>query len=449
MKRATAILLTVIMCASLCACGGNEYEKYEDIFEYLEEGDYDAAIEEIEEMREDDEDYQEEEEKSKGDSDSKLNIFGGQQDTDEAQDSSAADDAAAGEAIEDTQAAEESLPEFTAEEQNTYWEYSSIVWDLSYYDPAEPDSFSIWDDTAERNLEGSEALQFCYEMLLGMGSVDKWIGTEYDYESLPPRQQLIDSFATVDNVLLYTHSTRIDNMGNESNYSGSSWYYDESGRLIYEDEGSWEKYEQEYGISGWFVYEYDKNGRVSLITVYSYSGSDSVEGIITPVYDENGVHTSDIVKTNEGEIEHLYAYDAEGRLISKRYGTSSSDGYVFTYTYDENGRLTGKLCENVMDYDTDDEWTWDSWETKYIYDENGTLTEMTFTDSHYWTDDKLSWYTTDTIQCFHDDQGRLVKTVTTPGSTIDDDGEVMNTPNYASYTTEYVYGTYYIYTPAE
>lgn len=449
MKRITAILLAVIMCASLCACGGNEYEKYEDIFEYLEEGDYDAAIEEIEEMREDDEDARGDDDDDKSSS-GKHNIFGSDQDTNEPQSSTDDSQLAAGEASGDElPAIEDALPEFTAEEQDMYWEYSGIVWDLSYYDPAEPDSFSIWDDTAERNLEGSEALQFCYEKLLGMEAVDKWLGTEYDYDHLPPRQQLIDSFATVDNVLLYNHETEVDNMGNERTSSGSSWYYDESGRVVYMYENSWEEYEQEYGISGWFVYEYDENGIVSRITVYGYSGSDSVSGIITPVYDENGVHTSDIVKTNEGEIEHLYAYDDAGRLISKRYGVEGSDGYAFTYTYDENGLLINELCEERNEYGTDDEWTWDSWETKYIYDENGTLIEMTFTDSHYWTKGKLSWYTTDTIQCFYDDQGRLVKTVTTPGSTIDDDGEVMNTPNYASITTEYVYGTYYIYTPAE
>ena len=50
MKRILSISLCLLMCLSLCACGENKYEKYADLFDLLEQGDYEAAKDKIDQM---------------------------------------------------------------------------------------------------------------------------------------------------------------------------------------------------------------------------------------------------------------------------------------------------------------------------------------------------------------------------------------------------------------
>lgn len=48
MKKVLSMILTIILCLSLCACGNNEkYTKYEALINYLENGDYIGAHMEI------------------------------------------------------------------------------------------------------------------------------------------------------------------------------------------------------------------------------------------------------------------------------------------------------------------------------------------------------------------------------------------------------------------
>lgn len=55
MKKMIVLLLVVMMCLSLCACGNSEklekYEKYETLINYLEANDYASAIAEITQMQ--------------------------------------------------------------------------------------------------------------------------------------------------------------------------------------------------------------------------------------------------------------------------------------------------------------------------------------------------------------------------------------------------------------
>lgn len=55
MKKMIVLLLVVVMCLSLCACGSNEelekYQKYETLINYLEANDYAGAIAEITQMQ--------------------------------------------------------------------------------------------------------------------------------------------------------------------------------------------------------------------------------------------------------------------------------------------------------------------------------------------------------------------------------------------------------------
>lgn len=47
MKKAFYILLALVLCLSLCACGTNKYEKYDTLIYFLENGDYAGAYAEI------------------------------------------------------------------------------------------------------------------------------------------------------------------------------------------------------------------------------------------------------------------------------------------------------------------------------------------------------------------------------------------------------------------
>lgn len=56
MKKIIAFLLVVVVCLSLCACGGEDkelekYQKYETLINYLEANDYASAIAEITQMQ--------------------------------------------------------------------------------------------------------------------------------------------------------------------------------------------------------------------------------------------------------------------------------------------------------------------------------------------------------------------------------------------------------------
>lgn len=50
MKKWLALLLVMVLMLSLCACGSSKYEKYADLFDLLESGNYDAAKDKIDQM---------------------------------------------------------------------------------------------------------------------------------------------------------------------------------------------------------------------------------------------------------------------------------------------------------------------------------------------------------------------------------------------------------------
>ena len=424
MKKVITMLLVLAMALSLCACSSSEYEKYAkyaDLFEALEEEDYKAAVAMIIEMA------------NEGTSD------GGK--TDDGKD----------EGVK-----EEEEPKYaTEEERELLWEYAELCSELQDY--ADGNYASVKDEESGEYLEGSEMLAYIYKRLQEIDSVDHWIAEgEHTYDDSPrDRQKVLDGFAILEDVLYKSPFSRLDHMGNVSDdYAPNSWTYDETGRLVkyYNNRSNYEdKWADRFCDYGSYYYEYDEAGRVTKI---SRKSGDTVEAIYTPTYDAAGNEVSCTVKTNSGERVEYYEYDAAGNMIK---ATRVFDGYTYIteYAYDASGKVLEMKGTEYYKYGTDDQRLNTQWTVAYVY-EGGVLKSRTETKDTYtytWVGNVREFYiayqTVNTVEVECDAQGRVVKEVLAYGDTVNMSNGEKTRPNSVSRTIEYIYGDYYLYTPAE
>lgn len=226
--------------------------------------------------------------------------------------------------------------------------------------------------------------------------------------------EILSRFVILPQMLKETTISTVDNLGNEST-SRHLWYeYDQYGRIT-------SCYDPEFGDTyfvSYPVFRYDANGIVSEVQY------GNVEAIMTPVYDDNGNIVSVIAKYNLGSYEYTFTYNDAGQRVSaffpKHPGTETD--LRIEYSYDENGRL----IQNDK--------TWLSYITRktvYNYDENGRLANKVITHTN------LNQIVVETYTYSYDDQGRILS------------AQITSDPEpYASRIESYIYEDIYFYNPS-
>ena len=188
-------------------------------------------------------------------------------------------------ATQSTQASQTTQPaEPTAEEQGQLRQYVEIAQALNRY-VTNPDDLWVREVKEDGNLgpihEDQTALRFCYEKLLTLTAVEKWVGSDYVAQNIYgaeevswDRQALLAAFTVVEDVLLSMTSFSEDHLGNVSKTEEISfWEYDASGKVLRSrDPVTGCEVGSVVTDGECFVYEYDDQGRPVHATAYEYIG---------------------------------------------------------------------------------------------------------------------------------------------------------------------------------
>lgn len=447
MKKLIAIVLMLVMALSLCACGGNE-ERYPELADMLDAGDYEGAV---------------------------GYIYGLYESAQQGGDGEGEGDGEGNEVIH----TEPQRP--TDEEWTVLYRYAELANKLRNY--LNDDDYGVYYyDEEDNSYYGSEALGMIYNELLNMDTsvIDKWLDTEYtgtnyisynneaidwDYNAVLAR------FSSLQDVLLKEVHTTLDNMENVSeSWQSPIWYYNVDGsvlRIEYQTYAFELTESTPWNLSGDQDVTYDDAGKPIKI---KYMSGDSVNYIVDITYDDAGNKIGEHIKQNEGELDITYEYDSQNRLVKIElpYNIGSSTLITYTYTYDDAGNMVKEeKVRHYIDtwYDTGDDIVEYKYIREFTYDGNGALVSGTYkyedwnynTDYHY--DVNPSYYTInqyvereklDQYSFTTDDQGRPLTMTITYGDEVyvhgDNAGKVYDEPDYVSKTVEFIYGDYWFYT---
>lgn len=427
MKKWIALLLVLVMALSLTACG--EKERYPEIADLLDAGDYEGAVQKIVEL------YQ-------------ASQNGGSQ------------------ATQTPGGTQPAVP--TEEERNQLYEYRTILRNLNSY--LEDGSISVYDDETQISYDGTWALEYYYNKLQNLTAVDKWAGTDYVANNISnadevswDRQAVLAAFTILKDIKLKTTVSSKDNMGNQNDPSTiGRWYYDTNGVLTEMYDGRYEDIVTAWTNSSRCYFTYDDSGR---ITQKRYGSADRVDMLVTYTYDDGANTVTEHVKTNSNERDYIYTYDNAGLLTQVEWNNGENNRYVITYTYDAGRLVREEKINYYYSSGYELEYKNQTWIMEYAYNAAGVLTAGTYTEEDWSIDSeyqgngqytyteymyrqKIDQYT---YTC--DAQGRVVKETIIPGNEVgtygDDTGEIYSKPSYQSKDYETIYGDYYIYAPAQ
>lgn len=324
-------------------------------------------------------------------------------------------------------------------------------------------TYVIEDDNGQ-NISGQEALQYCYETLPKLSAIDKWANSDYvnQYSEVESWdwEALLQNFTVIENVPLSIQCTVKDNLGNISTQSVTEWKYNANG-TVSEIKGENEAKPIAHAKHSCVWPEYDAQGRVVKKTA-GWSKND-ISAIITYTYDAAGNIVTEHVKTNTDETEYTYTYE-NGRLAKIFWLNEYNNRYTIEYSYDASGKLVKevKTCLRYISYIA--EWAKNSVTIMDYAYTDGVLTAGTYTEQGWysntmmadWQERLYEYVAAERIDQYTytcDDQGRVLTETVIPGNAVDTygegTGEILSKAKYESKTYEHIYGTYYIYTPAQ
>ena len=249
--------------------------------------------------------------------------------------------------------------------------------------------YSLWIEELEKSLSNNEAREYLYQQFVKLG----------DYKDV---QDYIARFTIVPSMLSKVVQQTTDQLGNVSNSTQATYFYDETGRMI---QGDGAEMIEKFGIyEDWndFFLEYDAAGKVSGIKI----SNNPVTAVCTPTYNAAGQLETMQVQRTDRQYTSTFTYDDQGRLIQLDLpygGTDDYNNYVYTYTYDEAGHMTQKIKTRYKGY------------YQYVYDYTYEGDVVTQVVESYLYRDKLDY--TVTYVYTNDAQGRPISaTVTTTQS---------------------------------
>ena len=325
--------------------------------------------------------------------------------------------------------------------------YADIVRALMDYTPN--DGISVYISQLKKILTGNVAMEYIYNELQNLENVDPWLTSEYfSFEDNFPtdRLSLLNRFTILEDRLIKTSCTTVDNMGNTRTYEYeiNQYYYDKAGNLTKKQQGDayadslWGDF---FHSSGHYFFSYNDAGLVSEIKIGNNQLTEIYE-IVTPSYDESGNLISEAFRNNSGEHTITYTYDNTGKCTQAECIGFGYHNYKLTYTYDDAGRLIQKdNCRfngKVMDCLTT---------TIYSYSDKDTPDTATITITGYNVFyDYIDYQVVDTVSYSYDSNNHLIQEVWKYGDAIDHNG-TTTLPTYRSKTIDYIYGNYYVFDP--
>lgn len=442
MKKIIAIALVLTLALSLCACG--EKERYPDLADMLDAGDYEGAVGYIYDMYQNEQLGGEEGNEGEGNEGGSNNVV-------------------------------TEPPRPTEDDWTVLNSYNNIVLSLCSY--LEDGYISYWDEENETSYSGSAALACYYKKLEALDKtvIDKWVDTEYcgtnyysgynnegvnwDYNAI------LANFSSLQDVLLKEVHTTLDHMENVSTgYSNPTWDYNPDGSVLKTANASYAFELTESNprnLYGTQDVTYDDAGKPVKI---KYMDGDSVRYIVDITYDANDNKIGEHIKSNDGELDITYEYNSNNDLVKIEHpnGIDSSTTVTYTYTYDDAGNMVKEVKEYHSYYESyETEVTSQKEIREFAYDANGALVSGSYKSENWsctseyngskWV---LSQYIyaegLDQYSFTTDDQGRPLTMTITYGDMIyvhgDNAGKVYDDADYVSRTVEFVYGDYWFYT---
>lgn len=400
MKKTIALVLALVLCLSLAACG--QQERYPEIADLLDAGDYEGAVMEIYKL------YREK---------------------------------------NPTEPIETTEPKPTVD-RNVESKYQGIVnaannwnervanndryqWLSAHYWEYETDEDGATSSTSV-SFQGTEALAWVYNTALELGDFEK-------------AAEIASRFTLLENKLLELKYTHTDALGNLVEDQTVTYEYDADGNVSYE---SYHDYKPAgmYQTNG--TPEQTLNDKGQVITVTYKSSDGKVNNIINYTYNEDGTVATEEYKSANGDAYTIaYTYDENGKKLQATgvpFNTYGERTMTVAYQYDEAGRLVKEVgVEDNTDY-----WNYERIR-EYTYNDAGQLINETRYTNCYQED---KFYKKENVKVWsyqYDDNGLMIQ------STFDDQGTFNKDGEYDYGGSDYViigtptYGIFYVYTPGE
>ena len=350
----------------------------------------------------------------------------------------------------------------TAAEMKAIQEYARIVVTLKEYLTNGYIVYSIYDadGNVQRTLNGQEALDYCYQQLLAMESLDRWLGTEFSkdiqwHDTTPSwdRMAAVGGFKVLSGYKLRQDYVLTKKGGSTQTGTESSWTYDQNGVLLSVD-GIRDMFETVQTLPvfpGNFTvdFEFGSDGKWSKLLYGNYATG-------TPTYDASGKITGIAVSSRDDSCVVNYTYS--GSLLTKIAWTEYNMPVEIEYTYDGNGNVIQSVYTKYTGTDNLGSNLYPHQRITFAYTYNGTqLVSATRTEEiSSWDWDAnmnfvffVSLQTVDSYK-FAYETGRLVSVDITYGDTYymygSAAGTSCRTPEYQSKHIDIVYGNYYFYT---
>lgn len=192
---------------------------------------------------------------------------------------------------------------------------------------------------------------------------------------------------------VYTYDSKGNLMQQAVTYNGTKYTYDytydENTNLI-------NAVNSVEGVAVAFHdYVYDENG---VLIRESYKEGDVVYYDYEHSYDANGNQIKSVFKATDGDHVYTYTYNEEGKLVNESGSVPSGHWYNIVYTYDTDGNLMQEVYTEDGEFGFTTDYTYDSVgncikeESIYSdgakkiftceYDANGNVTKETLTDTN-------------------------------------------------------------------
>ena len=400
-KLALLLALVLVLSLSLTACG--QEERYPDIADLLDAGKFDAAIEKIEAMK-----------PTEKPTDAPTDP------TDPPTDP------------------EPAVNPALQEQLNDLIYFADLI--TRYYYPSRF-GFSYHDGTERLELEGMDAMAWVYETALELAP------------QFPEAQKIVDGFTLMENQLLSVYPWYEDALGNIVDRNTTYYDYQADGSLLPSKNDTYDilcppdDYAVNYGIT---EYTYDDSGKPISVRYYTDEKKEKVRCVMEYGYDENDfLITQHYLDAGGNEFNTVYENNEKGLPIRAEdypyLRNSIPEPGTAYFTHDDQGRLISISIESQKHYNSFGRLTRD-----YVYDEAGNLISVRRYHKDIFDNPNQGrgYQDVEVWNYFYDEAGTPLYHTYTDYVVCDDDGTPLK-EDIITYTVDYTYGTYYIYTPVE
>lgn len=312
---------------------------------------------------------------------------------------------------------------------------------ITYYYYPSRFGFSLHNGTERLELEGMDAMAWVYETAQELAP------------QFPEAQKIVDGFTLLENKLLSVYPWYEDALGNIVDRNTTYFDYQADGSQLPSEYDTYEilcppdDYAVNYGIT---EYTYDDSGKPISVRYFTDEKKETVRCIIEYGYDENGfLITEHYLDAGGTEFNTVYQNNEKGLPIRAEDYPYLRNNIPYpgiaNFTYDEQDRLISISIDCYEFYNEYSRLTRD-----YVYDEAGNLISIRRYHKDYYTNPNQGqgYQDVEVWNYYYNESGTLLYHTYTDYVGCYDDGTPYKEDNI-TYTVDYTYGTYYIYTPVE